>query len=290
MAGAIGPRGRSALAVGQECSSGDVLMGTLRGFPCHPAMGLVGQSPPGPHAISTAALRASMMDSVVAWHPRLADESRSGSSRPLGVTPGRPPDAPRFRRVPVHPCSTCAHGEAAAARFCSIARPSTHGGARFELTAAVCGRRFLNRSELGASAGGRGRLRGGVSERTERLRSVASERPRGRGDQRSWAPRDPSAERAMDARSAAVGVRPPRSATGISPPAPSGRFLRCPFPTPRLSGTPLARMASSAYTERRGRKRRRGWTALTRTFLLGLRVLRPPVQGPWYCCSKDELR
>ena len=51
---------------------------------------------------------------------------------------------------------------------------------------------------------------------------------RGHGDQRSWAPWDPSAERAMDARSAAVGVRSPRNATGISPPAPSVRFLQCP--------------------------------------------------------------
>jgi hypothetical protein len=44
-----------------------------------------------------------------------------------------------------------------------------------------------------------------VSERTERLRSVASERPRGHGDQRSWAPRDPSAERATRGRAQRAG-------------------------------------------------------------------------------------
>ncbi len=96
----------------------------------------------------------------------------------------------------------------------------------------MCGRKFLNRGELGASAGGRGRLRGGVSERTERLRSVASERSRGHGDQRSWAPRDPSPEGAMDARSAAVGARPPRSATGNSPPAPSAACYDATFIRP----------------------------------------------------------
>jgi hypothetical protein len=31
----------------------------------------------------------------------------------------------------------------------------------------------------------------------------------------------------MDARSAAVSVRPPRSGPGISPPVPSDRFLQC---------------------------------------------------------------
>jgi len=36
-----------------------------------------------------------MMDSVVAWHPSLADEARSGSSRPLEVTPA----ARRARRA-----------------------------------------------------------------------------------------------------------------------------------------------------------------------------------------------
>ena len=36
-----------------------------------------------------------MMDSVVAWHPSLADESRNGFSRPLGVTPA----ARRTRRA-----------------------------------------------------------------------------------------------------------------------------------------------------------------------------------------------
>jgi hypothetical protein len=87
--------------------------------------------------------------------------------------------------------------------------------------------RFLHRSELGASAGGRERLRGGVSERTERLRSVASER-QGAMATSVAERRGTRLPSAPDARSAAVSVRPPRSGPGISPPAPSVRFLRCP--------------------------------------------------------------
>ena len=72
-------------------------------------------------------------------------------------------------------------------------------------------------------------------------------------------------QHAMDARSAAVGVRPPRSATGISPPAPSGRFLRCPFHTPRLFGTlehaPGIGDCAPAYPFRESATRMKSWAA-----------------------------
>jgi hypothetical protein len=57
---------------------------------------------------------------------------------------------------------------------------------------------------------------------------------RGRAKRAGWR----GGRRVRRARSAAVGVRPPRSAPGISPPAPSGRFLQCPVHTPQLLGTP----------------------------------------------------
>jgi hypothetical protein len=82
-------------------------MGTLGGFPYPPVMVRGERSSPAPHATPTAALRASMMDSIVAWHPGLADEARSGSLRPLGVTPA----ARRTRR----------------ACFCSEPAASVHG-------------------------------------------------------------------------------------------------------------------------------------------------------------------
>ena len=75
------------------------MMGTLGGFPNPPAHWLRWAKPTYAYATggrpSTAALRASMMDSGVAWHPSLADESRSGSLRPLGFTPA----ARRTRRA-----------------------------------------------------------------------------------------------------------------------------------------------------------------------------------------------
>ena len=57
---------------------------------------------------------------------------------------------------------------------------------------------------------------------------------RGRAKRAGWR----GGRRVRRARSAAVGVRPPRSAPGISPPALSVRFLQCLVHTPRLLGTP----------------------------------------------------
>ena len=70
-------------------------------------------------------------------------------------------------------------------------------------------RRSSRRCKLGARAGW-GRLRGGIGERRERPRSRASEPGQGPWRPVFRSPRDPDPEGAMDARSAAVGARPPR--------------------------------------------------------------------------------
>ena len=100
-----------------------------------------------------------------------------------------------------------------------------------------CARAQVSEQKQARRVGGRPGVTPRRRKRAHRASALGCQRAvKGPGDQRSWAPRDPSAERAMDARSAAVGVRPPRSAPGISPP--SVRFPQCPVPTPRLLGTP----------------------------------------------------
>jgi hypothetical protein len=101
--------------------------------------------------------------------------------------------------------------------------------ARSIAPSSACESLLLHRSKLGAWAGGRGRLRGGVSERTERLLSVASER-QGAVATSAAGRRGTRHRGRMDARSAALSARPPRSATGISPPAPSAAISDAPSP------------------------------------------------------------
>jgi len=74
-----------------------------------------------------------MMDSIVAWHPSLADEARSGSLRPLGVTPAAHRTRLAFAEFQLGFNQALQPGEVWA---------SIHCGTQ--------GRTFLNRGELGA--------------------------------------------------------------------------------------------------------------------------------------------
>jgi len=162
---------------------------------------------------STAALRAAMRHSGVAWHP--AADGRSGSLRPAEVTPGRPraelPSAresfgpfrekvrsPRTERRPWRDGSGSI-GRQCPGRSARVGVNSSHGP------------RKASQLTQARRAGGRGRLRGGAcratraSARAERDNTGARGRPRPR--------KDPGAERAMVPRSGTGGVRPPSGAT-----------------------------------------------------------------------------
>jgi hypothetical protein len=174
-------------------------MGTLGGFPNPPAKDSVGQSPtsstrlglPTPAVLGLRpALRRHGAPSTVGSHSSPADGPRSASSRPLGLIP-RPPDAVTYANCCrlASPCNCLAEG-VGEGRCLRWQKAGPVPGS--------CCVRGTGRS-CGAVGDGRGRLRRDVSERTGRLRPVASERLRGQSASVARRRKDPVAERAMAA-------------------------------------------------------------------------------------------
>ena len=158
--------------------------------------------------------------------------------RTAGAAPSVPSDhsCPPARRAWLHHtadhCPKCLRHELSAAeKFDQPDQPTTSNHAE---------------AKLGVRAE-RGAVRGGVDERRERPRSRASESGQGPA---TGPPvrKDPGAERAMDPRSGAVGMRPPRNV-----PAQARRsrapLSRMPHSKAGSSGAPLSAIPTLWPTE-----------------------------------------